>query len=208
MQKTENNWQRLEAVIHWSNLSINGFARSIGLARGENLYQIRRGNNGISKDLAHRIAATFPQISEMWLLTGVGQMFAQEEERGAQIPFYRTDAEEAIGRLESLSPDEYLVMPSSLPCDLGMLYTGRAMQPLIPGGSLLLLRRVASEAVTPGGIYLLRTAAQTLLRRVRTAAQTDCWRLEAEAEGFDDTLLLKETIVEAWCVKAHLVRND
>ncbi len=45
MKKNLNNWERMEAVIRWANMSTNYFARYIGLARGENLYQIKRGNN-------------------------------------------------------------------------------------------------------------------------------------------------------------------
>ena len=68
-------------------MSTNYFARYIGLPRGENLYQIKRGNNGISRDVANRIVAKFPQIANLWVSTGEGQMFAATELRGAQIPF-------------------------------------------------------------------------------------------------------------------------
>ena len=42
MREKQNNWQRIEAVIKWANMSTNYFARHIGLARGENLYQIKK----------------------------------------------------------------------------------------------------------------------------------------------------------------------
>ncbi len=70
MREKQNNWQRIEAVIKWANMSTNYFARHIGLARGENLYQIKRGNNGISLDVADRIVSKFPQVDKLWLLTG------------------------------------------------------------------------------------------------------------------------------------------
>ena len=69
MREKQNNWQRIEAVIKWANMSTNYFARHIGLARGENLYQIKRGNNGISLDVADRIVAKFPQVDKLFLLT-------------------------------------------------------------------------------------------------------------------------------------------
>lgn len=87
MREKQNNWQRIEAVIKWANMSTNYFARYIGLARGENLYQIKRGNNGISLNVADRIVSKFPQIDKLWLLTGEGQMFADARQRGMQIPF-------------------------------------------------------------------------------------------------------------------------
>ena len=71
MREKQNNWQRIEAVIKWANMSTNYFALGhIGLARGENLYQIKRGNNGISLDVADRIVSKFPQVDKLWLLTG------------------------------------------------------------------------------------------------------------------------------------------
>ena len=75
MHENQNNWQRIESVVKWANMTTNYFARYIGLSRGENLYQIKRGHNGISRKLGERIVQHFPQIDLLWLLTGRGQMF-------------------------------------------------------------------------------------------------------------------------------------
>ena len=72
------HWERIEAVIkHYQFRSVSAFARHIGLKRAENLYQIRRGNNGISPKLAATINTSFPKVSKAWLLTGEQQMFTQ-----------------------------------------------------------------------------------------------------------------------------------
>ena len=104
MREKQNNWQRIEAVIKWANMSTNYFALYIGLARGENLYQIKRGNNGISLDVADRIVSKFPQVDKLWLLTGEGQMFSEERIRGAQIPYYNVDVEQGIANLVYKKP--------------------------------------------------------------------------------------------------------
>lgn len=117
MREKQNNWQRIEAVIKWANMSTNYFARYIGLARGENLYQIKRGNNGISLNVADRIVSKFPQIDKLWLLTGEGQMFADARQRGMQIPFYNTDVEQHIASLDRLEAE----------CDLVVLPVGTAI---------------------------------------------------------------------------------
>ena len=111
MREKQNNWQRIEAVIKWANMSTNYFALYIGLARGENLYQIKRGNNGISLDVADRIVSKFPQVDKLWLLTGEGQMFSEERIRGAQIPYYNMDVEQGIAHLEHLEAESNLVVP-------------------------------------------------------------------------------------------------
>ena len=69
-ERNLEDWKRREQIIDDSRLSVNAFARRIGLPRGENLYQIRRGNNGISRDLALRIHACFPQYGIGWIITG------------------------------------------------------------------------------------------------------------------------------------------
>lgn len=92
MQNAQNNSQqgsaryeqmalpknRIEAVIRRSGMSTNAFARYIGLPRGENLYQIKKGNNGVSFDVANRICSAFPEIDKLWLLTGDGQMISSD----------------------------------------------------------------------------------------------------------------------------------
>ena len=37
----QTDWNRLKKVIDWSRLSVNAFAKHIGLKRAENLYQIK-----------------------------------------------------------------------------------------------------------------------------------------------------------------------
>ena len=73
-------WKRIEAVIVAHGFtSVNAFSRHIGLRRAENLYQIKRGNNNISPQLAATIARHFPSVSRGWLITGEGQMILQRD---------------------------------------------------------------------------------------------------------------------------------
>ena len=80
-------WKRIEAVIKMSRMTTNAFARHIGLARSENLYQIKRGNNGVSLDVANRIVAKFPEVSKLWLLTGDGPMLNGKTELAGLTPW-------------------------------------------------------------------------------------------------------------------------
>lgn len=73
------DWQRLEMVIKYTGLSTNAFAKSIGYDRAEKLYRIERGENGISKKLAHDIATKYCNVNESFLLTGMGQMLKLDD---------------------------------------------------------------------------------------------------------------------------------
>lgn len=90
-------WERIEAVVKMAQMTTNGFARHIGLPRGENLYQIKRGNNGVSLDLADQIVAKFPEVSKLWLLTGDGQMIAGNAPAGPWTNIHSANREAFIG---------------------------------------------------------------------------------------------------------------
>lgn len=208
MREKQNNWQRIEAVIKWANMTTNYFARYIGLARGENLYQIKRGNNGISLDVAERIVAKFPQVDKLWLLTGEGQMFADTRLRGAQIPFYDVDVEQQITGVERLTADSYLVVAPVGECDLAMVYAGRAMGPLVPPGTVVLLKAVEREAIIPGEEYVVVCRKIVTLRIVRTAAKGKYRLVAGNREDFDDIVVDADEIVAVYRVKGKLIVNS
>ncbi|HIY47358.1 MAG TPA: hypothetical protein IAA35_04880 [Candidatus Alistipes faecigallinarum] len=208
MREKQNNWQRIEAVIKWANMTTNYFARYIGLARGENLYQIKRGNNGISLDVAERIVAKFPQVDKLWLLTGEGQMFADTRLRGAQIPFYDVDVEQQITGVERLTADSYLVAAPVGECDLAMVYAGRAMGPLVPPGTVVLLKAVEREAIIPGEEYVVVCRKIVTLRIVRTAAKGKYRLVAGNREDFDDIVVDADEIVAVYRVKGKLIVNS
>ncbi len=209
MQKEKNNqaWQRLEAVIQWAGMSINFFARHIGFQRGENLYQIRRGNNGISKQLARRVVEHFPEVSELWLLTGSGEMFLHETVE-SRIPYYHLDVEQALPELGELQPDEYLYLPLVGGAELAVGYRGEAMSPRIPAGSILFLKGVQPESLVPGNAYVLRLEDRVVFRTVRRTTGSR-WRLEAVAKSrYDDFEIEKGCVRQAWRLCAHLMLNN
>lgn len=54
------------------------FCTQYRVETSENLYQIKKGNNGISRDLATLITTKYPSVSKAWLLTGEGEMFVEQ----------------------------------------------------------------------------------------------------------------------------------
>ena len=209
MHEIQNNWQRIESIVKWANMSTNYFARYIGLARAENLYQIKRGNNGISRKLAERIVQHFPQIDLLWLLTGRGQMFVEESgERGAQIPFYAVDVEKSIRGIDSLSASGYVVLPEGCEADYALYYNGREMDSLLPPGTLVFLSEADTETIIPGGLYVVVTPKMAILRRLHGGPDAATVRMAASAaDGFDDMVLKKRDIVKIYRVRYHLIAD-
>lgn len=189
-------------------MSTNYFARYIGLPRGENLYQIKRGNNGISRDVANRIVDKFPQINKLWVLTGEGQMFASSELRGAQIPYYNIEVEQGVLLRDRLAPAWNLVIPGLSQCDFAMRYDGREMGDTLPSGSIVLLLAAEKEMMIPGAEYVIVSRKIVTLRTVFPATDGQNWRLvAASSKDLDDIVLNINAIDVVYKVVGKLILN-
>ena len=161
-----------------------------------------------SRDVAQRIVAKFPQIDKLWLLTGDGQMFAEQQLRGAQIPFYNVDVELGIANLQHLEPESDLVVPQMGACDLAMIYSGRAMGQAIPAGTVVFLKNVERDEIIPGEEYVIISRKIVTLRIVRTAESGKRLRLVAgDKENYDDIMLNVNDIMAVYKVKGKLIIN-
>lgn len=101
-------------------MTTNAFAKFLGYPRSETLYQIKRGNYGISMKLADRIVARFPEISRLWLLTGEGDMFGSDDTRSVAVPYYDEDVRRGLTIADRLEPCSQIVVPAVVRCDLAM----------------------------------------------------------------------------------------
>jgi len=66
--------ERIKAVINWSGLSSNAFAKRIGYASGGSIYNKNNGSRDVNLKLITKIANEFPVLNKDWLLTGKGEM--------------------------------------------------------------------------------------------------------------------------------------
>ncbi len=204
----QGNWQRIERVVLWTGLSVNAFALSVGLKRGENLYQIKAEKNGISRELATLIAAKYPQISRGWLLTGEGDMFVGDKPQQRSVPFYDVDVEKYVAGPSKFVAAGYVLLPTVEDADFAALYNGRAMGDAVPQGSMVLVRRVLPESLIPGGDYIVVAKEFTMLRRVRRVPDGDVLRLlPIDAENFDEIRLEASRLKELYLVKAVVINK-
>jgi len=64
--------------IHFE-MTAKKFSESLGIDRPERIYNVLRGRNKVSSDLANLIIAKYPNINYAWLLTGEGDMLKESE---------------------------------------------------------------------------------------------------------------------------------
>jgi hypothetical protein len=204
-----DNWSRLLKVIERFGKSINGFAMRIGLQRAENIYHIRKGNYGISDDLADRIINCDPEIDRTWLLSGVGDMLKSEVIRPEEIPFYIEEVEEVLLNIESVKPSGYLTLPYKTNCDIVVRSFSKPMSDTISAAQDLFLKRVDIDSVVQGNEYVLMLNHPTdnvIWRRVRWVSKnSNRWRLVARnREEFPDLFIDRSEVMQAWRVISRL----
>ncbi len=212
MQTKKSDWERIESVIKWANMTTNFFARHIGLPRGENLYQIKRGNYGVSLKIADMITTSFPAISKLWLLTGEGDMFAASQMTISSRPLYEMGVEEHIRDIATLEPTSHMVLPPSVDCDFAMIYRGRAMGHTTPTNSILLLKKILPEMIIPGYECVVVTKKFVLLRIVTVDLNTEDdhrYRLVADSsEAYGDVIVETHEIEALYLVKGKILINS
>ena len=213
-QSIMTNWQRLEQAVKWSGMSTNRFALSIGLRRSENLYQIKRGNFGISKELARLICQKYPMISRLWLLTGEGQMLEGKASADSvldtikaldgSVPFYNIDALQVLKEdADKLKPHNYLVIPALKDCDFAAQCSGNSMAPEMPAGATLIFKEVSLSTILPGEAYLVVTKDYTTIKYVRTVdGQMKKLQLVPKNTSDYDTITIEsDNIIRLFLVK-------
>lgn len=192
-----DNWQRLERLVMWRGLSVNSFALSIGLSRAEILYRIKRGLNGISRELAGLIVAKYPEVSRAWLLTGEGEMFVRSEVE-AGVPLYDTDVKLYVERPQECCAESFLNISLFRDCSFAARSYDRAMVGSIPFGSYVVLKQTTLEGVRSGGEYLVVSDTKAAIRRVYIRHDSRSLRLEAVAEGYPVERVLKEKVASVY----------
>lgn len=205
-----DNWQRIEHIIKWTGFaSVSAFAREIGLNRSENLYQIKRGNNGISKDLAESIAVKFPEVSKAWLLTGEGAMLKGDQQyRACDIPFFKDDAIKVAVGYGKLDPDYYVSFPIFEECDFAAFMLSDAMEPEIPRGTMLFFQEVNVQAAVPGEIYLVISPSFSGIRYLRRDAKSGDIRLVARNKSdYDEVIVSRQDIERLFRVRGMVIRK-
>lgn len=206
MTNRHDNWRRLLQVIDWAGMTVNYFAGYIGLQRAENLYHIKKGNYGISADLADRIVHHFPAIDRTWLISGVGSMLLTDNGADKSLPYFRRDITEVIPQISELEPDSRFTLPYNAECDFVVRSSDEAMNETLAAATDLFLREVDAREMVQGNEYVLAYDDRVVWRKVRLVANdAQRWRLVAtNREEFPDIFVDKSSVARAWRVVVRM----
>ncbi|WP_160067675.1 S24 family peptidase [Sphingobacterium bovisgrunnientis] len=190
------NWDRLEKVIKYLNFNVNSFAKEIGLNRAERLYQIKRGNYAISKNLASTISEHFPNINDAWLITGEGSMLKDSSDSYYKIPLFNVSLDEFNIDLTKMTPAHELEIPILSGSDFAIVNEGEAMSPEIEHASVVFVKEVDKSAVIYGDIYLIISEHINLIRFVRGLDEKR-WKLVAKNSADYDEIVIDHELIKA-----------
>ncbi len=216
-----SDWQRLESVIKWSGLSANAFSLVIGLKRAENIYQIKKGNHGISKELADRITTKYCKVNIGWLLTGEGQMLLPE--KGDNVLLNDNSSDKRIKYFPdidaSATPVEMfdsgnksthrdIIIPGFDDCEFALNVWGNSMFPVLNSGEIILMREWKESFIEFGLIYLIVTKMNHRMIKYLQPGSSDETLSCVSANEFYKPIEVKKTdIIKLYLVKGQISRN-
>lgn len=200
-----DHWHRIEKVVKWTGFSVNAFAKEVGLPRAENLYQIKKGNNGISPALAGKIVQRYSEISRGWLMTGEGDMFSEKGNREG-IPFYDTDITKLVTQAQDSTPNDYITLPMAAAGEFAARWLSRSMEPVIPQNAVVVCSTALVGKITPGNNYLVVGDKISTIRSVRKELYTTQFRLvPRNAAEFDQVVIDADDIKQIYRIEAIII---
>lgn len=193
--------ERIEKVVCWAGLNTSTFATHIGLSSPQSLYQIKAGKHDISRVLAERICAHYPEVDFAWLIAGEGQMVRPLE---ASIPYYAEECTEvALGRAMHI-PHSRVNMVGCGDCAFAAPLHSAALEPEVSCGSVLFLKDITLGEVQVGQSLLVVTEKIAVVRKVADISASHL-RLEGTEKGHTAPLTIEPTqIKRLLVVKAAL----
>lgn len=167
--------ERVRQVAKHEGLCVREFEMRCGLSNGS----VSKMGENTRRTTIKAICNEFPEIDEIWLLTGAGEMVANGalagemvdgrlvtrpatvEDRHLNRVMYYPNVRASLGLDIHGEPDEHEAVPIYLPAnygaDLAVHAEGDSMMPEINNGELVLLRKWEESFIAWGRYYLVCT---------------------------------------------------
>lgn len=168
----------INSILENEGIKAATFAKNIGVVPTQ-IYDLQKGKiKKISDDIADKIISVYPKYNRIWLLTGGGEMFAnQSSKREGVLSQNKSVPDEANYKLvpvihvdsvggvhsrndivnESQFVEGYVPFVNAQDDDRAIYQSGNSMIPTIPLGSLLQIREVPNwkEFFGYGNIFVI-----------------------------------------------------
>lgn len=177
-------------------MNASQFAKKIGVHPTQ-IYDLQSGKTkAISLAMADKILSANPSFSKLWLMTGEGGMYVDDEPKPEisyteGVPYYDVDFKLGFEELvEAGTPNpEYLIkMPGYEKATLWCNASGHSMEPEISNGDILALQRVEDFSFLPfGDIYgFITVNGMRTIKRLGRSLRDGYYRLIPTNKGYDE----------------------
>ncbi len=183
---------RIVSFIQLENLTVRGFEQHANLSNGA----VSKMGNSPRYAIVEKILKAFPKINRDWLLTGEGEMYAENEPKpeisyADGVPYYDEDfllGFEEIGAPNSENPDFLIRMPGYEKATLWCNASGHSMEPEINNGDIIALQRVVDFSFLPfGDVYgFITTNGMRTIKRLGRSSKEGYYRLIPTNKEYDE----------------------
>ena len=208
--------QRIIEFIKYKGIGQTKFEKAVGLSNGY-LNQLRHAP---SYEKIQMIIGAFPDLNEVWLLTGEGEMLKSEAQQSASLPAteksrirYWVDVEATAGGLAMFEDNPMsrcieMSIPEFGDCTDAVNLYGDSMFPLYKSGQIIILKEWVESFIDFGNVYLVITKSGSrmvkYLRKGSDAAHVTC---VSENPAFDPFEILIDDILKLYIVKGSISKN-
>lgn len=208
--------QRIIEFIKYKGIGQTKFEKAVGLSNGY-LNQLRHAP---SYEKIQMIIGAFPDLNEVWLLTGEGEMLKSEAQQSASLPAteksrirYWVDVDATAGGLTMFEDNPMnkcieMSIPEFGDCTDAVNLYGDSMFPLFKSGQIIILKEWVESFIDFGNVYLVITKSGNrmvkYLRKGSDAAHVTC---VSENPAFDPFEILIDDILKLYIVKGSISKN-
>lgn len=174
--------ERINQLLNYLEISAATLAVNLGKGRPQFIYDIQKGKTkNISQDLAKQIVSVYPEINDVWLITGNGQMLIEREKqfRDAKKDVLPLIPYPAIGgytedNWTALLNDcpLYAIPDIKTPADFLIKVGGDSMNPKYQEGDLLACKMIQEILFFQWGkTYVLDTSQGVMVKNIYEDAE-------------------------------------
>lgn len=201
---------RLKEYIDYKGISISAFEKSIGMSNasfGKSL----KSKGAIGTDKLENILKTYPDISPLWLVSGIGDMLTnqanpkhtcalqQTNDPNKGIPLIPIDAMAGFFQGEQsvmLHECDFYVIPIFKNADFLITVRGDSMQPKYYSGDIIACKHLPLSDIffQWGKVYVIDTDQGALIKKVEPGNGNDTITLVSENPTYKPFEVAKKSI--------------
>ena len=196
--------ERILALRDYTRLNLKRMAEEARVGTVQTLYDIKNGKHGISREVAARLHARWPELSLLWLHTGEGDMLMSESTAPAEpdtdrVPLLPVSA--FAGSIQAFTNDgvrlnqcENIFSPTR-GAELALTVSGDSMEPQLQDGSIIFIKKINEESFIPWGHTLvLDTETGAFIKDVYPADTADKLIARSKNPKYPDMQIPKKSI--------------